>query len=119
MKILKIFLFSLLAFNTLKISAQVNCAGSAPFCANNTSGTTFPAGVNNGSAEIGPDYGCLGTTPNPAWYYFQVSQNGSINIGISGTGGGDVDFICWGPFTSPTGNCVNLTTSNEVDCSYS
>jgi len=120
MKLLKISLLVLLICNTFKIHAQADCANIAPFCANsNNSGTTFPAGTNN-SSEAGPDYGCLATTPNPAWYYFQVSQSGTINIGISGTGGGDVDFICWGPFSSPNGNCGNLLTSgNTIDCSYS
>ena len=119
MKILKFFLFSLLVFNTLQSGAQIDCANAAPFCANNSSGTTFPAGTNT-TSEAGPDYGCLATTPNPAWYYFQVSQSGTIDIGISGTGGGDVDFICWGPFSSPNGNCGGvLTAANTIDCSYS
>lgn len=100
------------------IDAQTNCGSSAPFCANQGA-VSFPAGVNNGSAAAGPDYGCLFSQPNPAWYYFQVSQTGPIIIGIAGTGGSDVDFICWGPFTSPTGNCNNLTAGNTVDCSYS
>jgi gliding motility-associated-like protein len=116
MKLFNIILFSLFSLN---FYAQSACTSASAFCANNSTGTTFPAGVNNGSAAAGPDYGCLGTQPNPAWYYFQVSQNGTINIGISGTGGGDVDFICWGPFTSPTANCGNLTAANTVDCSYS
>ena len=117
MKLLKIYLFAL-CFVSLNILSQTNCGSSAAFCANNSSGTTFPAGTG-GSAAAGPDYGCLFTQPNPAWYYFQVSQTGVITIGISGTGGGDVDFICWGPFTSPNGNCANLTAGNTVDCSYS
>lgn len=99
--------------------SQADCANSAPFCANGSSGTTYPASTNN-SSEVGPSYGCLSTHPNPAWYYFQVSQSGTIDIGISGTGGGDVDFICWGPFSSPNGNCGTvLTSGNTVDCSYS
>ena len=117
MNLLKICVF-LLCLTSLKFYSQSACANSAAFCANNSSGTTFPAGTG-GSAAAGPDYGCLFTQPNPAWYYFQVSQNGVINIGISGTGGGDVDFILWGPFTSPTGNCSNLTAANTVDCSFS
>ncbi|MES2513129.1 MAG: gliding motility-associated C-terminal domain-containing protein [Bacteroidota bacterium] len=115
---IRIFIF-LFCLTAIKGISQTACGSAAAFCANNTTGTTFPAGVGNASAGAGPDYGCLFSTPNPAWYYFQVSQNGIINIGISGTGGGDVDFICWGPFTSPTGNCGNLTAANTVDCSYS
>ena len=118
MHYIKIYLF-LFCFISIKLISQSGCTSSAPFCANNTSGTTFPAGVNNGSAAAGPDYGCLGSQPNPAWYYFQVSTTGTVVIGIAGTGGSDVDFICWGPFTSATGNCGNLTAANTVDCSFS
>lgn len=118
MKIFNICLI-ILCFTSPFVFSQSTCASSQAFCANNTSGTTFPASINT-SAEAGPDYGCLLTTPNPAWYYFQVSVGGNISIGISGTGGGDVDFICWGPFTSPNGNCgTSLTAGNTVDCSYS
>lgn len=117
MKLYKFYIL-ILCFTALNIFSQTNCGSSAAFCANNTAGTTFPAGTG-GSAAAGPDYGCLFTQPNPAWYYFQVSQTGTITFGISGTGGGDVDFICWGPFTSATGNCGNLTAANTIDCSYS
>lgn len=112
-------LFVILQFGVFSSAfAQSTCANSAPFCANQGA-VSFPAGVNNGSAAAGPDYGCLGSQPNPAWYYFQVSQSGSIIIDIAGSGGSDVDFICWGPFSSPTGNCNNLVAGNTVDCSFS
>lgn len=101
-----------------QLLSQSSCTSAAAFCAGQ-SATTFPAGVNNGSAAAGPDYGCLGSEPNPAWYFFQVSQSGSINIAIAGSGGGDVDFICWGPFTSQNSACGNLTAANTIDCSYS
>ncbi|MBP8033203.1 MAG: gliding motility-associated C-terminal domain-containing protein [Bacteroidia bacterium] len=114
---MKIYIIAL-CFASLNIFSQTDCLNADAFCANNTSGTTFPAGTG-GSAAAGPDYGCLGSQPNPAWYFFQVSQSGVITIGISGTGGFDVDFICWGPFTNPTGNCGNLTAGNTVDCSFS
>jgi gliding motility-associated-like protein len=114
----KLALLILIAFFSHQLLAQSTCASSAAFCAGQ-SATTFPAGVNNGSAAAGPDYGCLGSEPNPAWYFFQVSQSGSINIAINGSGGGDVDFICWGPFTSQTTACGNLTAGNTIDCSYS
>jgi len=43
------------------------CNGADPFC----TGTTydFPMGVNSGTGEVGPDYGCLYSEPNPIWYY--------------------------------------------------
>jgi gliding motility-associated-like protein len=120
MKIVKIIVLILVTIYCNFIYSQTStCSSSLPFCAG-LSGTTFPATPSgNGSAQAGPNYGCLSSQPSPAWYFFQVSQNGNIDIGINGTGGGDVDFICWGPFSSPTGNCSNLTAGNTVDCSFS
>ncbi len=99
--------------------SQSSCASAAPFCAGGTSGVTFPATVNGPPAPPGPAYGCLGTQPNPAWYYLQISSPGNLDLYIAGSGGADVDFICWGPFTSLSAACANLTTPNIVDCSYS
>ncbi|HRH10926.1 MAG TPA: hypothetical protein PLU73_05405, partial [Bacteroidia bacterium] len=94
-----------------------------PFCTGNQSGLTFPATVNGPPAQPGPDYGCLMTQPNPAWYYLQVSQSGNLVILIEGQinnqPGQDVDFICWGPFASLAGICNSLTANNTIDCSYS
>lgn len=104
------------SFQGMGIS-QNGCANAAPFCAGATS-VNFPAGQNT-VAQAGPNYGCLISQPNPAWYYMQASSTGTITIDISGTGGHDVDFIAWGPFSSPTGNCGNLTAANILDCSYS
>lgn len=127
------------------MTANDSCAQSAPFCANvaGAGGITFPAstdGTNSPgsgpSAQPGPSYGCLGSTPNPAWYYLQVANAGTLVMTIAGSAGNDVDFICWGPFTSPTAPCATgltggcgfgtptLTTNapcsgNIVDCSYS
>jgi gliding motility-associated-like protein len=103
--------------------AQTSCASAQPFCAGNQSGLTFPATVNGPPAEIGPDYDCLDTQPNPAWYYLQISQAGNLSILIQGQinnqPGQDVDFICWGPYASLTGICSSLTSQYVVDCSYS
>jgi gliding motility-associated-like protein len=105
-----------------KIISQGNYCNSAdPFC----TGTTYQFPNNTGtSAQSGPNYGCLGSQPNPAWYYMRIGTSGNIDITINQvntSGAGiDVDFILWGPFNSPTGACTSqLTSSNEVDCSYS
>lgn len=92
-----------------------NCANPQPFCTGQT--MQFPAGVNAGSAQNGPNYGCLGSQPNPAWFYFQMATSGPMSISMSAAQ--DIDFICWGPFPSLNGNCGNLTAGNTVDCSYS
>jgi gliding motility-associated-like protein len=102
-----------------ELSAQSTCASAQPFCAGGTSGGTFPATTNGPAAESGPNYGCLATQPNPAWYYLQISQAGNLDIFIAGTANQDVDFIAWGPFTSLAGACNSLTAGNTIDCSYS
>ncbi len=119
-------LFSLLFLLLAGVSlAQNTCQTAKPFCAGGVSGDTFPATTSVTTAQTGPNYGCLGSTPNPAWYYLQISNSGNLDILIQGTltappgPGQDVDFICWGPFNSMTGICDSLNLNKIVDCSYS
>ncbi|HOU98709.1 MAG TPA: hypothetical protein PLP65_07660, partial [Bacteroidales bacterium] len=86
-----------------------DCAHADPFC----TGTTynFPMQTDNGSAESGPQYGCLCTTPNPVWYYLRISTSGDIGITISSTCG-DIDYAAWGPFSSLTCSPSDLTSIN-------
>jgi PKD repeat protein len=95
------------------------CVESEPFCTNDL--YSFPAGVNSGFAEPGPDYGCLeGNRKNPAWYHLKIATSGDINIYMFSTPSEDIDFICWGPFTDPVTPCNDQLTSNKiVDCSWS
>ena len=95
------------------------CATADPFCTDQDA-YQFPAGVNAGSGESGPDYDCLYTTPNPAWYYMQIDNPGNIDIYMYSTPGEDIDFCCWGPFDDPVSPCpYGLTTNKVVSCSYS
>ncbi len=94
-------------------SANSLCSSlGVPF--SNTTGVT-----SSGSAN------CLGTTPNPTWFYFPISSAGTINLQISqvaNTGGNsDVDYILYGPFTNQLTPCSNLSIllNNVVSCSYS
>ncbi len=128
-----IFLFLLLG--TFYTQAQINCENAAPFCAGGVSGGVFPATTGTTSGQVGPSYDCNGLVaspiswyvPSPSWYYLQVGQSGSLDILIEGqlgippntSPGGDVDFVCWGPFSSLAGICNSLTANNTVDCSYS
>ena len=80
-------------------SAQVACSENIYSFAAGTTGTAPPS-VNNY-----PNYGCLGTEPCPAWFYMQVGIAGDIIISIQQTNNHDVDFICWGPFSSLTAGC--------------
>ena len=132
MKKIVVFISILLSFNT---EAQTTCESALPFCANGTSGVVFPATTGTNSGQIGPNYDCGGLqanpisyyVPNPSWYYLQVGTSGSLDILIEGqvgtppstSPGGDVDFVCWGPFNSLAGICNSLTAANNIDCSYS
>jgi uncharacterized protein (TIGR02145 family) len=100
---------------------------------------TYPATVGPGSAGQGipaennlpPDgWGCLSLRPNPAWFFMQIGDPGLVTIYITNhkqdppappnPQDNDIDFICWGPYTSPTGACTNdLTPAHIIDCSYS
>ena len=97
------------------------CANFTEFCpAPDGSDLFYPAGVNTGSAEPGNDYGCLSTTPNPAWYYLQIGDDGSVTIELSNTNNEDIDFALWGPFDDldqAAAACGSL--DSPVDCSYS
>ena len=95
------------------------CAEAIPVCTDNGL-YEFPAGVNSGIGEAGPDYNCLGTRPNPAWYYLKVDNPGDMDIYMYSTPSVDIDFCCWGPFTDPSEPCPNgLTSDKVVSCSYS
>ncbi|MFN8115311.1 MAG: gliding motility-associated C-terminal domain-containing protein [Bacteroidia bacterium] len=125
MKHLKAILSFLMIFSVSSVFSQgLDCATATPYCdAPGGASVTFPNNVNN-SSEAGPNYGCLSTHPNPAWFYFKTTTAGNyvFDLGQGGTCGTttlDVDFICWGPFTNPLTACNNLTAGNTVDCSYS
>ena len=104
----------------LRTMAQNNlCSSSDPFCTDNGL-YEFPAGVNAGTGEPGPYYSCLGTQPNPAWYYMRILDPGDMDIYMYSTPQVDIDFCCWGPYADPFEPCpTGLTRNKVVDCSYS
>jgi uncharacterized protein (TIGR02145 family) len=92
-------------------SAQVACSGNIYSFPAGTVGEAPPA--FNGY----PNYGCLWQTPGPAWFFMQIGVAGDIIFHIAKTGGptfNDVDFICWGPFTSLTEGCATGLTGNCI-----
>jgi gliding motility-associated-like protein len=115
---------------TFSICAQVppppppaaTCATAQSFCTSTTP-TTVPNITGQPNTAGGGVYGCLATIPNPTYYYLQIQNSGNISITISqaSTTGLplDVDFIVWGPFTSLSAACSGISTTNDVDCSYS
>ncbi len=112
----RIILFLSIIFTNYFVYSQGStCANMQPICTQ--VGANFPASTNT-TSEAGNNYGCLGTQPNPAWYYFEIATNGNIDMSL--TAGSDIDFIIWGPFANlaaAQGNCGSLGAN--VDCSYS
>lgn len=66
------------------------------------------------------------TSPNPAFYYLEVSTAGDLHIFMEqeDTLGNliDIDFAMWGPFGSTGAACTSVSADssvNLIDCSYS
>lgn len=102
-----------------------SCISANPFCT--AINYNFPNSTGS-TAPSGPNYGCLGSQPNPIWYYMDVDQAGSFQIGMSqttgpnGTGTGiDVDFALWGPYTSLAAGCTAVMSGSAppIQCSFS
>lgn len=104
-----IFLF-LVFISHYSYSQGGDCLGAQPFCSDQS--YTFPASTNT-TAQNGPDYSCLSTQPNPAWYYLQIGTAGNIDITLTNSQNEDIDFTCWGPFSSPTAPCVAQLTYDD------
>lgn len=116
MKTVVIFsLILLLGFTGSVFSQNNTCANMKPFCTGQT--MNFPATTGVPNSQPGPAYGCLGSQPNPAWFFMQMASAGTMSIAMSAAS--DIDFICWGPFSNPSSACGNLTAGNIKSCSYS
>jgi len=94
-KIFLVFvLFLTLALSTRVAAQGTNCGSADPFC----TGTTYVFPNNTGVPDSGP-MDCLGSSPNPAWYYLQIANPGNLDITINQTNtsgvGIDVDFDLW------------------------
>ena len=113
-------LFMSLSFVTSLVAQGDSCIEFEEFCpAPDGSDLFYPAGVDNGFAEPGNNYGCLQTTPNPAWYYLQIGADGNVTIQLSNTNNEDIDFALWGPFhdlDAAEASCGDL--GSPTDCSY-
>ncbi len=119
---MKFYILLFLCFySLLSLSQGTSCSDAEPFCSDNS--FVFPNVFDGSVAESGPDYGCLASTPNPAWYFFGIDTAGSIDLLISQEDNFgvpiDVDFICYGPFANTDDVCDNLTSSKIIACSFS
>lgn len=84
--------------------------------------TSFAANIN-GYAEIGPAYDAppwvTPSPPAPTWFYFENQNAGQYVIEISSNPNRDIDFTCWGPFSSPSSvNLNDLTQQKVVSSGY-
>lgn len=131
-----IFLFTLFFTSQTLFAQNGLCSEIEPLCLTNNT-IIFPNCFDgNGdcteAAEVGPDYGCLGSLPFPTWQYIAVNQSGDLeflitqNIAFNNdenpiSSALDVDFIVWGPFGENDALCDynNLSTDDIVDCSFS
>lgn len=115
----KIYFLFVLLIAGISIHAQNTCSTPYLFNSGSTYTDTLVTGYPN--TDTTNDYGCLYTVDNAKWLYFKVCHSGDMHITVSSTGpggsGNDVDFVAWGPLSSPT-DC-GLTASQIVDCSYS
>ena len=101
------------------------CSNANSLC--NALGVPFANTHQSATAEQNVNYGCLGSQPNPTWFYLPVSGNGTINLkieqnsDIAFTGNGlDVDYIVFGPFTDSTAcGPAFLNPATTVSCSFS
>ncbi|MCP4437683.1 MAG: T9SS type A sorting domain-containing protein [Aureispira sp.] len=123
------FAFSAYAQNAQMVGSNIHCSGSlsSQTCINMQVACindTFSIPANTPSAPVGNNYDCLGTQPNPTWFYMSISNSGSIDLDLVGIS--DLDFILWGPFSSPLSArnaCGTFgnggSTGGIVDCSFS
>ncbi|RRO15273.1 gliding motility-associated C-terminal domain-containing protein, partial [Flavobacteriaceae bacterium 14752] len=107
------------------------CFGADPFCAPAPGESLIFENVSDGSsAPPGIDYDCLGSQPDPVWFFLQIQDSGDLDFEIvqntqfdnQGNPIGtplDVDFIAWGPFDNTQDACNDLSQNTQVGCSFS
>jgi gliding motility-associated-like protein len=118
----KVLSFLSLAFLLLYYSYSI-AQGATCGAANQICGTTppFPANTTGGTAvgSIAGSVGCLGSTPNESWFFFEVAVAGPVSGSITNSNNVDVDGAIFGPFTTTTAACAGLTAGNIVACDFS
>lgn len=104
------------------------CLDADPFCS--MEGLIFENESGDAVAPPNIDYECLGSQPDPSWFFLQIEESGDLSFEIiqntsfdsQGNPTGDeldVDFIAWGPFPDRASGCGNLNPSTSIDCSFS
>ncbi len=108
-----------------------DCFRADPFCAPDQGESLIFENVSDGSsAPQGIDYDCLGSQPDPVWFFMQIEDGGDLDFEIiqntqfdnQGNPTGtplDVDFIAWGPFDNTQDACNDLSQNTQIGCSFS
>lgn len=98
-----------------------NCHDLLPICTAPGAYYTINPSINAPAAhtiDSTNNYDCLGSTPNPAWYYIRIGTSGNISLELNAAQ--DIDFALWGPFTSVAhAEAVCGNYNNVLDCSFS
>jgi len=126
---MKQFLSLILCGVSLSIFAQQGASSCAELAANSSqyqacaTTITFTSSTTNSSGESYQP-SCFDTPlAGPSWFFIKIASSGSINFQIKQVNNAgnlaDVDFTLWGPFSSLTNVCSQLTPATQVDCSYS
>ena len=90
---------------------SISCSGADPLC--------DLAEYDNSTDVVDfGDYGTLGTTPNPKFFYIEITTTGTYTCDISQTAG-DVDYLLWGPYTTKQIGCNNVPNDFPISDSYS
>jgi len=92
-------------------------------------GQPFTNIADNSTAEPGNYYPFSQTNGprNPSWFYIPIESSGTVEIELYQNTQPDflgqnldIDFVVYGPFTTPTGGCATgITQANYVDHSFS
>lgn len=102
MKYISICIIVILA-SVKAYSQGSTCPDATPFCISVGTPFTYP---NSTVGDYG-SVGCLQSSPGPNWFFIKTTTPGTyiFEIDQSSTPGGspdlDVDFIAWGPYSSP------------------
>lgn len=79
---------------------------------------TVLTGNTASSINPGNNYSCLSTSPDPTWYYLEISVAGNLVIDMSAAS--DIDYALWGPFADLSTAQTNCNSYGvPIQCSYS
>jgi len=132
---LKISIFLLVSTVVAHVSAQVVTGptiDNATQLCGITSSTQYlvrdsvaaPNGSPSSYAQPGPNYGCLGSsgsssTLRPHWFRFEVGSPGTLHMAVVPTLSNNLDYVVFGPFSTPTPTPLDPAFQNPIACSNS